>query len=235
MTPRRPHLSPVRESLLAFSLFFLGALPLNKVHGQSYDPDSILTAEGYITPPDTIAQAVLAPRWLNFSYSSPNKDGSWYLETVGDGLPRMDAFSKAYHELGGEFIDFRANRDRSLTTRNSAGIRLRNLDGEIRDIQVPDGARVSGASFSPDGQRVAFLALFDDATHIYVADVSNGRSRSITRNRPVLATAVSGFRWTEDSRYIITVLIPANRAPMPRIPAVPTGPEIQVTEEGEPG
>ena len=224
---------PAQGLFWAVVLSSLLVFPQGSALGQSYDPDSVLIEEGYIRPPDTIVQAVLAPRWLNFSYSNPNADGSWFLETVSDGLPHIAEFSKPYHELGGEFVDFAANRDRSLTTRGSAGLRLRSVDGTIRDIQVPNGARVSNASFSPDGLKVAFFANFPDATHIYVADVSNGRSQSLTRNRPVLATAVSSFEWTEDSRFILTVLVPENRPPMPPAPAVPTGPEIKVAEEGK--
>jgi dipeptidyl aminopeptidase/acylaminoacyl peptidase len=219
--------------LLATTIGLGLAFPIDVAQGQSYNPDSILAAEGYITPPDTIMQAVLAPRWLNFSYSNANADGEWFLQTVSDGLPGIAAYSKPYHELGGVFIDFAANRSRSLTTRNSAGLRLRSLDGSIREIEIPDGARVSSPQFSPDGQQLAFFAHFDDATHIYVADVSDGDSRAINRNRPVLATAVTSFRWTEDSRYIITVLVPENRPPMPAKPAAATGPEIKVTEKGE--
>jgi dipeptidyl aminopeptidase/acylaminoacyl peptidase len=90
---------------------------------------------------------------------------------------------------------------------------------------------VSGAQWSPDGTKVAFFAHLDDRTHIYVADASNGRSRQLTR-RPVLATAVMGFEWTGDSRHIATVLIPEDRGGMPAEPAVPTGPEIKITNEG---
>ncbi len=233
MTRRTVHHRPRPGLFLTLAGLIFLALPPAPLEGQSWDPDSVLAVEAYITPPDTIAQAALAPRWRNFSFSNPNEDGSWFLETVDNGLPTMARYAKPYHELGGEFIDFAANRDRNLTTRSSAGIRLRSIDGEIRNIQVPDGARVSDASFSPDGMKVAFFAHFPDATHIYVADVSNGRSRSLTRNRPVLATQVTGFDWTEDSRYIVTVLVPEDRAPMPREPVVPTGPEIKVSEEGK--
>jgi dipeptidyl aminopeptidase/acylaminoacyl peptidase len=218
---------------LATVLALALALPHAQAQAQSYDPDSILQAEGYITPPDTIMRAALAPRWLNFSYSNANADGSWFLQNVRDGLPGIAAYSKPYHELGGTFIDFAAHRSRNLTTRNDAGLRLLSLDGETRDIEVPNGARVSGAQFSPDGQKVAFFALFDDATHIYVADVSDGESRRINRDRPILATAVTSFSWTRDSRYIITVLVPENRPPMPPKPPAATGPEIKVGEEGE--
>ncbi len=80
---------------------------------------------------------------------------------------------------------------------------------------------------------MAFFAHFPDATHIYVADVSNGRSRSLTRNRPVLATAVTSFSWTEDSRHILTVLVPERRRSMPLPGSAPTGPQIKVSEDGE--
>ncbi|MCJ7627671.1 MAG: hypothetical protein MUO50_04700, partial [Longimicrobiales bacterium] len=233
MTPRVFLRNPSRGFLFAITLTFALAFPQTDARGQVYNPDSILAAEGYITPPDTIMQAALAPRWQNFSFSNPNKDGSWYLESIGDGLPHIGEFSKPYHELGGEFVDFAANRDRSLTTRGDVGLRLRSVDGATRDIQVPDGARVSNPTWSPDGQKVAFFTHFPDATHIYVADVSNGRSQSLTRTRPVLATSVSAFTWTEDSRFIVTVLVPENRPPMPRPGPAATGPEIKVSEDGE--
>ncbi|MFC1791590.1 TolB family protein, partial [Gemmatimonadota bacterium] len=232
MTHRSLAKLSTRGLLLTLGLTLLLALPQATALGQSYDPDSILAAEGYITPPDTIMQAALAPRWMNFSYSNPNVDGSWFLQTLRSGLPGIAAFSKPYHELGGQFIDFAANRNRTLTTQANTGIRLHSIDGETRDIEVPEGARISSPSFSPDGQKVAFFAHTPTATHIYVADVSDGESRSITRNRPVLATAVTGFSWTEDSRYIITVLIPEDRAPMPQAGPAATGPEIKVSEEG---
>ncbi len=207
-------------------------VPQADAAGQARDPDSILNAEIYVRPPDTIAQAALAPRYMNFTYSNPNADGTWFLESVGDGPPPVSVMAKPFHELGGEFIDYAANRDRNLTLRNDVGIRLRSIDGTIRDIQVPNGARVSNASWSPDGTMVAFFAHFPDATQIYVADASNGRSRQLTRT-PVLATAVTSFEWTEDSRYIVTVLIPDDRPAMPKAPTAATGPQVKVTEAGE--
>lgn len=233
MSPQSHLYRPARGFLLALVATAAFLAPFGEVQGQSYDPDSILAAEGYITPPDTIAQAALAPRWMNFNYSNPNVDGSWFLQTLSDGLPHIQEFSKPYHELGGAFIDFGANRNRSLTTRSSMGFRLHSLDGETVDVQVPDGARVSNPSWSPDGLKLAFFAHTAAATHIYVADVSNGRSRSITRNRPVLATQVTNFSWTKDSQYIVTVLVPENRPSMPQRGPAWVGPEIKVSEEGE--
>ncbi len=86
--------------------------------------DDILAAEHYVEPPKELVDAVLAPRYLNVSLSNLSPDKQWYLDEVGDGPVVMKTFSKPYHELGGVFIDFKANRARSLTVRNNIGIEI---------------------------------------------------------------------------------------------------------------
>ncbi|MGW8265721.1 MAG: S9 family peptidase [Longimicrobiales bacterium] len=233
MNPFHAAKHPVRRGFLLVFLVFGFLVPFTGIQGQAWDRDQILTAEGYQLPPESIREAVLAPWYLNVTLSEANADKTLFLNEIGDGPVRMDVFSKPFHELGGMFIDFAANRDRNLTIRNNVGIEIISaLDGSKTPVQVPDGARVSNATWSPDGTKVAFFVHTPTTTHIYVADASNGRSRQLTR-RPVLATEVTTFQWTEDSRYIGTVLVPENRPAMPAPPARPQGPEINITEEGE--
>jgi hypothetical protein len=71
--------------------------------------------------------------------------------------------------------------------------------GRTIRIQVPAGAKLSGAQWSPDGSKLAYFANFEDATHIYVAELPSGRSRQVTRT-PVLATLNTSFDWTPDGR-----------------------------------
>jgi dipeptidyl aminopeptidase/acylaminoacyl peptidase len=231
MIPRFPPRHPARVILPAIALPLLLALPPAALQAQGWDPDSILKAEAYVRPPQAIVDAVLAPRHLSFSYSNPNADQSWFLETVDDGMPSIAALSKPFHELGGEFIDFAANRDRSLTLRGSVGLRLRAVDGTVRNLEVPQGTRISNPTWSPDGKSVAFFAHTPTTTHIWIADVATGRARQLTRT-PVLATQVTRFEWTKDGRNIVTVLIPEARAPMPPTPEVPAGPQVKI---GDPG
>jgi dipeptidyl aminopeptidase/acylaminoacyl peptidase len=208
-------------------------LPQTGIQAQTYDPDAVLKAEGFQTPPETIAEAALAPRWLNVTLSNANADKSLFLNEVGDGPVQQDRFSLPFDELGGLFIDFAANRHRNLTIRTNVGIEIiSGVDGSKTSVQVPNGARVSNATWSPDGTKVAFYVHTPSETHIYVADASNGRSRQLTRN-PVLATLVTRFEWTEDSQFIGTVLIPDDRPNRPVRPALAQGPEINITEEGE--
>ena len=126
---------------------------------------------------------VLAPRHLNVTLANLSPDKKWFLDEIGDGPVVMKTFSKPFHELGGVFVDYRANRARALTVRNNVGIQIISAaDGSKKAIQIPAGARVSNAVWSPDSASVAYLAHTDDATHIWIADLATGKSRQLTKD-----------------------------------------------------
>lgn len=176
--------------------------------------------------------AVMAPRHLNVTPSNLSPDRKWFIREVGDGPVTMDVFSKPFHELGGLFVDFRANRNRNLTIRNNPGLELRSTIANNRvAVALPAGSRVSNTTWSPDGKLAAFYVHTPDATHIWVADAT-GKARQVT-TRPVLATMVTTFDWTKDGSEIATVLIPDARAPQPQPPVVPQGPRVKLAEESD--
>jgi len=192
--------------------------------------DEVLKQETYVTPPKELADAVLTPRYLNVTLTNLSPDKKWFLDEIGDGPVLMKTFSKPYHELGGLFVDFKANRVRTLTIRNNVGIQIISAaDGSKRSIQLPPGARVSNAVWSPDSASVAFLMLSDDATHIWIADAATGKSRQLTKT-PLLATLVSTFEFTNDAKQIAAVLIPDGRTPLAQPPSAPTGPTVKIAD-----
>jgi dipeptidyl aminopeptidase/acylaminoacyl peptidase len=192
--------------------------------------DDILKQESYATPPPELADAVLAPRYKNVALTNASPDKKWFVDEIGDGPVPMKIFSKPFHELGGVFVDFKANRSRALTIRNNAGIQVISAaDGSKRQLQVPANTRVTNATWSPDGKSIAYFGHTDDATHIFVADVVTGQSRQITRT-PVLATLATTLEFTADSKQIATVLIPDGRAAMPAAPTAPTGPTVKLAD-----
>src|SRR5688572_27195776 len=198
--------------------------------GPQRSPDDVLKAEGYQTPPRELADAVTAPRHLNVALSSISPDKKWFIDEIGDGPVLMKTFAKPFHELGGVFVDYKANRARALTIRNNVGIQIISAaDGSKRQLQIPAGARVSNATWSPDGKAIAYFAHTDDATHIFVADVVTGQSRQVTKT-PVLATLVSSFEFTADGKQIAAVIVPDGRAAMPPAPSAPTGPTVKIAD-----
>ncbi|HTM25227.1 MAG TPA: hypothetical protein VL225_08540 [Vicinamibacterales bacterium] len=208
----------------------IAALPMSLGAQNSIQrsPDDILKQEAYQTPPKELADAVLAPRYLNVALANPSPDRKWFLDEIGDGPVVMKTFSKPFHDLGGLFVDYKANRARPLTVRNNIGIQLISAaDGAKKTIQLPPGVRVSNATWSPDGTSIAFYVHGEDATHIWMADVATGQSRPITKT-PVLATLVTSFEFTKDGKQIALVQIPDGRAAMPEPPQVPPGPSVKL-------
>jgi hypothetical protein len=195
--------------------------------------DQILQQESYATPPPELASAVLAPRHLNVTLGELSPDKKWFLREVGDGPVVMATFSRPFDELGGLFIDANANRTRALTTRSNVAIELISpMDGTKRSLPLPAGARVSNATWSPDGSAVAYYLHGPDATHIWMADVVTLKSRQITKT-PVLATFVTGIQFTNGGKQLAVVQVPDGRRPRPVRPLAPVGPEVSLAEDGD--
>ncbi len=224
-----------RRSLARVTLIGLLALVPYALLAQTQTPqtpqswaDRIIAQEGYATPPPELASAVLAPRHLNTTLSNLSPDKQWFLDEVNDGPVVMATFSKPFDELGGVFIDSRANRSRALTVRNNVAIHLISAtDGSKRTIALPAGARVSGAQWSPTGSHVVFLMHGVEATHVWMADVTTLKARQITKT-PLLATMTSTVQFTKDGKHLAAVFVPDGRKPRPVKPEAPTGPEVSL-------
>lgn len=188
--------------------------------------------DSYLTPPETISEEILAPTHLNVTLDEVSPDGSYFLNRKRDGITPLSNYAKHYYNIAGLQIDSRANRVRSLTTqRSTVGLELVNSrTGDRRELRVPDEVTISHTQWSPDGSKIAWLGHAEDETNIYVTDAGSGSTRQVTR-RPVLATLNTSFQWTEDSRYIISVLLPERRGDEPVRPETPTELKVRVTSE----
>lgn len=189
--------------------------------------------EHYLTPPDEIGAAVLAPRHKNVSLYNLNPNREVFLNSLEEGLSPLADYAKPYYNLGGLQMNPQANRQRYFTTNSTTGLQLIGArSGDNDEIETPDDAKISSSEWSPDGTKLAYFAHFDDATHIYVADVASGESRRITQ-RPVLATLNTSFEWSADGQYIFTVLVPQNRGKEPHKPQTPTTLVVKQTTDKE--
>jgi dipeptidyl aminopeptidase/acylaminoacyl peptidase len=103
--------------------------------------------------------------------------------------------------------------------------------GQSTPVETPKGATVSAPSWSPDGKLLAYIANFETASHIYVADVASGKSSQVTRT-PLLATLVTSLDWTADGKSVMAVLVPDGRTAEPKRPEIATGPQVRVWTEG---
>ena len=199
---------------------------------EAADPATPLGVEGYIKPPESIAHLVTAPREANFTYTAASPGSrKYFLRTVSDGMVTLDQLGRPHYNLGGFQVDYTANRARAMTTNSKVGFELYEwATGKTTKIDIPVGARVSTATFSPDGTTLAFIADFPTSTQIYLADPVTGKSRPLT-TAGLVATYVQNFEWTADSKGIVAVLVPDARGAEPREAAIATEPLVRLNED----
>lgn len=196
-----------------------------------WDPQRALRAETYIKPPANIERMVMTPR-VDISFTNQSPDHRWFLRATGADRGDIKAYGAPHLWLGGLQVDTRANRARSVTTSTRTGIDLVDpRTGTTRALQVPAGATLSSPVWSPTGTQVAYIANFPTASYAYIADVASGKSTRLSE-RPLLATFVTDLDFTGDGKYVVAVLVPSQRGPVPTHGAdgVEDGPQVRLTD-----
>jgi len=199
--------------------------------GGGFNPQQILRTETYVKPPAAIERIIMAPR-TDISFTNPSPDRHWFIRTPGADRGDIEEYGKSHIYLGGLQVDTKANRARSLTTSTHTGITLVDPHtNATKTIETPKGASISSPTWSPDGRQIAYIANFDAASQIYVADVASGKSQQVTKT-PILGTLVTTVDWMPDSKAIVTVLVPDNRGPAPTHGknGVEDGPQVRITD-----
>src|SRR5688572_30137156 len=195
--------------------------------------DKVLTHEGYVMPPRELAEAVLAPREMNITLTNPSPDRKWFIDEIGDGPVPMSIFGRPFDELGGVFIDSKANRQRAMTRRNTIGLQIISAaDGSRKQLMTPAGMRVTNATWTEDGTGVIYVTLADDGTYLWITDVATNKPRQISKTS-LLTTFVTTFRVINNGKSIVAVFPPDGRTPRPSAPAVPAGPEVLVSMDAD--
>ena len=188
----------------------------NAATTSGWNPQQVLRTETYVKPPADVERIIMAPR-VDISFTTPSPDRRWFLRTPGLDRGDIEEYGKPHIYLGGVQIDTKANRARSLTTSTHTGITLIDPRTQAtKTIETPKGASISAQTWSPSGSQVAYIANFDDASHIFVGDVASGKSVQVTKT-PLLATLVTGIDWTPDGKSILAVL--GSRGTRPRTDA----------------
>jgi dipeptidyl aminopeptidase/acylaminoacyl peptidase len=197
----------------------------------AWNPQQVLKTETFVSPPPVVERIIKTPR-TDITFTAPSPDRKWFLKSGGVDRGDIMAYGKPHIYLAGLPIDTLANRSRTLTTSTRQSLVLVDpRSGATRPIETPKGASISGQSWSPNGTQVAYIANFDNASHIYVADAVTGRAAQVTKT-PILGTLVTGFEWTGDGKSIVTVLVPDMRGakPVHGTNGVEDGPQVRLTD-----
>jgi dipeptidyl aminopeptidase/acylaminoacyl peptidase len=183
-----------------------------------------LGSGGYARPPEVISRLVEAPPPPDTSLSPR---ANWLVLTTREPMPGIDVVARPYEKLAGLRIDTQVHGPQ-LGARVIA-IVLRSLaDGTEKVVQVPAG-HWSGPYWSADDRAFALLQAGEGGSQLWVADPATAPPRRVddVRLNPVLGQAL---QWLPDQQRLLVKLV--TKAQTPVRPRTPTGPQVQVTQQG---
>ncbi|TVR42183.1 MAG: S9 family peptidase [Bacteroidia bacterium] len=184
---------------------------------------SAQTEMTYRLPPQEIIDLVDAPTTPTMNIS-PRNNVILLLERPG--LPGIEVLAEEELRLGGIRFDPRTNGPSSSWF--VTGMSLMNIDGSNpRQVTgLPENPQITTTSWSPDGNKVAFLHTADNGIELWWLDIATAHAQKITE--PIInAVLGNSFNWLSDSETIVFTAVYADRGPAPRRPQVASGPVIQ--------
>ena len=178
--------------------------------------------EPYKLPPKDVVDIVTAPPTPRVSLN-PGRDTMLLIES--ESLPAIAYISQPLLRIAGMRITPMNNSRQVLSF--STGLTLKSIkDGLARKIDLPDGIKFAGASWSDDGRWIAFARYLDDGVELWTVDTATGRAKAVTG--PVLNMVLrSGIQWLPDNKRLLVATVVEDRGPAPQAPRVPIGPDIQ--------
>ena len=215
--------SVVRTIVMSTAMLSLGGAAW---FGPAFVTDALAEdALGYQTPPQVLADMVLAPPTPGVALS-PNEE--WMLLMESPGLPSIAEVAEPELRLAGLRMNPRTNgqsRERPMS-----GISFQPMNGGEPVIVggFPADTRINHPRWSPDGNALAFVAGIEDRLELWVVGLGESTARRVTAEGARL-NGVYGrpYEWRSDSKSIVALVVPEDRGAPPVESYVPTGPIVQ--------
>ncbi len=177
----------------------------------------------YQVPPDEILKLVDAPLTPT-TLISP--DGKWMVMLGRPGMPSIEEVSQPELRLGGLRINPAIN-GRSQPGFNNSIRFLRVEDKKEFPVSgLPEIVKITNASWSPDGQKLAFTLTGNEGIQLWWIDPNTMEAKALTK--PLVNNIMYGsaFLWLPSSDGLLFKSVDESRGKLSEKPTVPTGPVI---------
>ncbi len=176
----------------------------------------------YQKPPKEVLDVLDAPAPMTMTVNSTRDHGILY-EPLR--YPPIAELAQPFLRLAGVRIVPATNGPHNpLRVKN---LTLKSLgNGTEKIISVPPGAKLSPPVWAPDGKRFASTNTTANGIELLIGDTATAALKAAPGVK--LNAAIAGpFAWTNDSRTLVVLLVPAGRGKPPVRPEIPMGPNVQ--------
>ena len=201
---------------ILYVLLFMVFIPMNGQENLTYQkpPKSILDLADYERAPSVSMDT--KKEYMLLSYRNTYKT--------------LDELSQEEMRLGGLRINPVTNI--SSTTTYISNLKIRKIKGtaEMQVTGLPDNAKITNISWSPNEQKIAFSNTTATGVELWVLDVAKARATRLT-DATVNSNMGNPFSWFKDGEHILVRMLPKNRpALIDNKQALPLGPTVSTAD-----
>ncbi len=201
-----------------------------------------LYKEDYLLPPDLI-QDILDRSSHYDTLDTLSPDKTHFMIPIDAEFSSLELMTQKTYRLA--MLEFcpDVNREWRLSTSGTTGLKIFSLEQKKSwMVDLPDNIFISDMTWSPDGEKIAFLAHLAQGSQVWTADVQTGQAKPISKAYAMATLSIrSRFRrsggpasamlqWTPQGS-VITLLVPIKRGPEPKNSDIPRSPIIRHTRE----
>lgn len=154
----------------------------------------------------------------------------WMVLSYRDTYKSMADLSGEEVKLAGIRVNPVTNISSTITYINNLKIKRLSDRNEMQLEGLPQNAKITYLSFSPDDSKLAFTNTTEKGVELWIADLKRKRAKKLTDEN---LSAVFGqpFIWYRDSQSLLVKKIPASRAPLiDQEKELPKGPIVSVSD-----
>jgi dipeptidyl aminopeptidase/acylaminoacyl peptidase len=142
----------------------------------------------------------------------------------------LDDLNQEEMRLGGLRINPVTNISSTVTYINNLKIRKIAAKDEIQVIGLPQNARLTNISWSPDEKKIAFTNTTNSGVELWIIDVATASAKKITSDN-LNANLGSPYNWMNDNQTLLVKVLPKNRPTLINEKKdLPKGPTVSVSD-----
>jgi dipeptidyl aminopeptidase/acylaminoacyl peptidase len=132
--------------------------------------------------------------------------------------------------LGGLRINPITNISSTVTYTNNLKIRKIDTKDETQVSGLPENARLTNISWSPDEKKIAFTNTTNYGVELWIIDVATAAAKKITSDN-LNANLGSPYSWMKDNQTLLVKVLPTNRPAITNEKKdLPNGPTVSVSD-----